>query len=245
MRKAFFISDLHLGAKYFESPLQHEKKVVRFLDAIKNEAGEIYLLGDILDYWYEYKYVVPRGFVRFFGKLAELADAGIKITWLIGNHDIWIFDYLPAELGISVIDGPLITSIAGKKFYLEHGDRIEGNSFSYRLIRATFRNKICQKLYAAIHPRWTIPFATAWSKSSRCKDMDPVRSEPSSARLEQFCNQYLSNNQHIDWFIFGHLHIIRDITVADNSHLVILGDWIDKFSYASFDGQSLLINYYE
>ncbi len=116
--KAYFLSDLHLGAPYFPDSRKAELRVVDFLDSIKDDAHTIYLLGDILDYWYEYRYVVPRGFVRFFGKLAELADSGVRIVWFIGNHDIWIFDYLPSELGIEVVDGALVEEIDGHFFYM-------------------------------------------------------------------------------------------------------------------------------
>ena len=162
-RLTYFLSDFHLGARYFDSPLDNERRVVAFLDSIKDSAKEIYLLGDILDYWYEYRYVVPRGFTRFFGKIAELSDLGVKIYWFIGNHDIWIFDYLPSELGITVVDGPLVKDISGKRFFLDHGDAVGKRKLSFRILRSVFRNKVCQKLYAAIHPRWTIPFALGWS----------------------------------------------------------------------------------
>lgn len=161
--KAYFLSDLHLGAPYFTDSKEAEKRVVSFLDEIKDDAEVIYLLGDILDYWYEYRYVVPRGFVRFFGKLAELADKGIRIVWFIGNHDIWIFDYLPSELGIEVVDGSLVEEIDGKIFFMTHGDGIGRLKPSFRFLRGLFRNKACQKAFSAIHPRWTVPFAYSLS----------------------------------------------------------------------------------
>ena len=167
-RNAYFLSDLHLGARYFRSAHEAEKRAVAFLDHIKDDAAEIYLLGDVLDYWYEYRYVVPKGFVRFFGKLAELADNGVKITWLIGNHDIWIFDYLPSELGIEVADGVLEKDILGKRFFLSHGDGVGRMPLPFRFMRALFRNRFCQWLYSGIHPRWTIPFALGWSRSDMC-----------------------------------------------------------------------------
>ena len=129
-RLTYFLSDFHLGARYFDSPLDNERRVVAFLDSIKDSAKEIYLLGDILDYWYEYRYVVPRGFTRFFGKIAELSDLGVKIYWFIGNHDIWIFDYLPSELGITVVDGPMVKDISGKRFSLTMATR--SGSANYR-----------------------------------------------------------------------------------------------------------------
>ena len=166
----YFLSDFHLGARYFEEPRETERRVVDFLDSIKGDAKEVYLLGDILDYWFEYRYVVPRGFTRFFGKIAELTDLGVKVYWFIGNHDIWIFDYLPNELGVEVIDGEVTKEIDGKVFFLAHGDGVGKQPRSFRMLRSLFRNRFCQKLYSAIHPRWTIPFALSWSNSSRKGD---------------------------------------------------------------------------
>ena len=134
-KPVYFLSDFHLGAKYLQNSRDSEKRIVRFLDSIKDNVSEIYLMGDILDYWYEYRCVVPKGYVRFFGKLAELADRGIKIHWFIGNHDIWIYDYLPKELGIEVIDGIQEKEIFGKRFFLNHGDAVGKRKISFRFIR--------------------------------------------------------------------------------------------------------------
>ena len=137
-KKIYFASDFHLGARYIENPIEYERRIVRWLDSIKQDAGTLYLLGDILDYWYEYRYVVPKGFTRFFGKLAELSDNGIDIHWFIGNHDIWIFDYLPHELGITIHDGTLITEIGGKRFFLSHGDNVGKRPMTFRFLRKYF-----------------------------------------------------------------------------------------------------------
>ena len=237
----YFLSDFHLGARYYSNPREVEMRVVNFLDSIKDRAKEIYLLGDILDYWYEYRYVVPRGFTRFFGKIAELADSGVKIYWFIGNHDIWIFDYLPQELGIEVVDGPVVREIDGKTFLLDHGDGVGPRKWSFRLMRKIFRNKVCQKLYAAIHPRWTIPFALGWSRSSRQSNgkTEPEYNGPDEY-LEQFAETY-SGDRHIDHFVFGHRHIMLSKDLKNGSHLTILGDWIHYNSYAVFDGKNLTL----
>lgn len=247
--KTYFLSDLHLGAGYFKDPKQRERAVVDFFDSIKEDAEEIFLLGDILDYWFEYKYAVPRGFIRFFGKLAELSDSGVKITWLIGNHDIWIFDYLPSELGIDVIDGSICRKINGKVFYMSHGDGIGVDSLGFRFMRAFFRNKFCQKLYSGIHPRWTIPFALGWSRSSR-KGSDDYISETATyslalEKLRSFCRRKIKDNPEIDYFIFGHLHLLYTEKISSDSEMVILGDWISKFSYAEFDGTELRLKKYD
>ena len=240
---AYFLSDLHLGAPYFPDSRATELKVVRFLDSIRHDADAIYLVGDILDYWYEYRYVVPRGFVRFFGKLAELADSGIKIYWYIGNHDIWIFDYLPSELGIKVIPTFSIEDIDGKKFYLTHGDGIGKLKPSFKFLRALFRNKFCQSLFSAIHPRWTVPFAYNWSHHSRKAEGQP--SPEDATRLTDnfmvFARDYLTK-EHIDYFIFGHIHLFRSEQIAPDSQVIFLGDWISRCSYARWNGQDLTLH---
>ncbi|MFG6396516.1 MAG: UDP-2,3-diacylglucosamine diphosphatase [Muribaculaceae bacterium] len=238
-KKTFFISDLHLGASYLDEPKSHERRVVRFLNSIADEADELYLLGDILDYWYEYRTVVPRGYIRFFGALSALADKGVKITWFIGNHDIWLFDYLAQEIGLRVVDGYEVREIYGKRFFLSHGDGLGKLPPTFRLLRATFRNRVCQKLYAAIHPRWTIPFAHKWSNHSRDFDNStPMFKGEHNEPLISFCRQYLSETDpSIEYFVFGHRHILLDFPLGvNNSRMIILGDWIRQFSYGVFDG---------
>lgn len=238
----YFISDLHLGANYIKSPIDHERHVVAWLDSIKDKAKSIYLMGDILDYWYEYRYVVPRGFTRFFGKIAELTDNGIEVFWFIGNHDIWIFDYLPKELGVTVIDGSLIKEIDGKRFYLAHGDGVGKRKKSFRFIRALFRNKFAQTLFSAIHPRWTVPFAHNWSSHSRKghqSETDLI--ERGKASLESFSKKY-NSKEHIDYFVYGHIHCVEDKEIAPGCKMIILGDWIKLFSYARFDGKDMEVS---
>lgn len=238
--KAYFLSDLHLGAPYFPDSKEAEKRVVDFLDNIKEEADAIFLLGDILDYWYEYKHVVPRGFVRFFGKLAELSDRGIRVVWYVGNHDIWIFDYLPNELGIEVIDGASVEDLDGVKFFMTHGDGIGKLKPSFRFLRSLFRNKFCQFLFAGIHPRWTVPFAYNWSRSSRRKSCDSLAiAEFMRDNILAFAEEYHLQYPEIRYFIFGHLHLFEKIEVNSEADIILLGDWISKFSYAKWNGHEL------
>lgn len=247
--KAYFLSDLHLGAPYFPDSRQAEKRVVDFLDSIKEEADIIFLLGDILDYWYEYRYVVPRGFVRFFGKLAELTDRGVRVVWFIGNHDIWIFDYLPAELGIEVVDGWKVEEIDGKKFFLTHGDGIGKLKPSFKVLRKLFRSKICQRMFAGIHPRWTIPFAYSWSDHSRKTGCGPSEADAKRmmTNITEFSCEYLKEHPDISYFIYGHLHLLErfDIKVKESetesveAEILVLGEWLSMFSYAVWDGETL------
>lgn len=247
--QVYFLSDLHLGAPYLPESREAERRITAFLDYIARDASEIYLLGDILDYWYEYRYVVPRGFVRFFGKLAELTDSGIRITWIIGNHDIWINDYIPSELGVNVIDGTLQRTILGKRFFLAHGDGLGKTSLSFRIIRSVFRNRLAQILYSGIHPRWTVPFAYAWSARSRKNGEEkkpvlkkkPTRYDPAPyiRHLADYSRQVLKQHPEIDYFVYGHLHVFARERLSATSEMVVLGEWIRTFSYVSFDGQKL------
>ena len=242
--ETYFISDLHLGARYMKDRIGTERRVVKWLDSVKDTMKELYLVGDILDYWYDYKYVVPRGFVRFFGKLAELSDAGVKIYWFIGNHDIWLFDYFEKEMGITVIDGVLEKEINGKKFFISHGDGVGKRSFGFRFIRGVFRNRLCQTLYSAIHPRWTVPFALGCSNTSRVNGCEiSVADSIHLQRLKEFAENY-NKTAKVDYFVFGHLHLVINDPVMTGGNIVILGDWINYFTYARFDGNNLSLEYF-
>ncbi len=244
--KILFISDLHLGADYMDVRA-HERRAVAFLRSEAHDADHIYLLGDVLDYWYEYRNVVPRGFVRFFGELARLADSGVKITWMTGNHDIWLFDYLRDELGIEVIDAPFIMrEIAGKCFLLAHGDRIGRSSAGFRLICSLFRNKICQRLFASLHPGLTVPLAKRWSHSSRDNSCEtPAQKTAHIRHILADAEKIAAEHPEADYIIEGHHHLTllhklsgREVTLA------VLGDWISHDSYAIFNGNILSLNHY-
>ena len=240
--KTFFLSDLHLGAPYFPDSKDAERRIVAFLDHIKQEARAIFLLGDILDYWFEYKNVVPRGFIRFFGKLAELADSGIKITWIIGNHDIWIFDYLPNELGIEIKDGFIVEELYGRKVFMAHGDGLGKQPFSFRFLRSLFRNPICQKLYSGIHPRWTVPFAYNWSRNSRKKGEERGLPDETLLRnLKIFVKDFHQLQPDINFFIFGHVHVLTREVISSDCEMIVLGEWLRTFSYAFMDDDGLKI----
>ena len=235
----YFISDLHLGAKYMRDELDRERRVCRFLDSIKDDAAELYLLGDILDYWYEYKYVVPRGYIRFLGKLAELADAGVKLTWVTGNHDVWLFDYLRDQLNMTVLNGHTVIQSQGKKILISHGDDVGEQPAMYRFTRWCFYNKVCQWLYAAIHPRWTYPIATGWSNENRTR-RDPHQqhaiSERAASHLLDFSRDYYRQHPDVDAFVYGHIHLAR-VTDGDDilPPVIFLGEWISLNSYVVLD----------
>lgn len=248
-KKIYFVSDAHLGARFHEDPLAIEKKLVRWLDTIQADASAIWLLGDIFDYWYEYKYVVPKGHVRFLGKLAELADNGIEIHIFIGNHDIWMFDYLPREIGAVIHREPITTDLLGKRFFLAHGDEVDNRSLSFRFIRALFRNRFCQWLYAAIHPRWTFGFALGWSLNSRKNGLEKKAQQTYEGEeaeyLVVFAKEYLKTHPDINFFIFGHRHIMLDLMLSRSTRLLVAGDWMQLFSYIEWDGENLSLLQFE
>ena len=247
MKKIYFAADAHLGNRFLENPLVAEKKLVRWLDHVKKDALAIFFLGDMFDYWYEYKHVVPKGNVRFLGKLAELSDSGIEIHLLIGNHDIWMFDYLPNEIGAIIHQGPLTIDLLGKRFFLAHGDEVGKRTFSFRLLQAMFRNKVCQFFYAGIHPRWTFGFAMQWSLSSRKKGLPSPNADPqkTAGHLISFAKAYLQAHPHIDYFIFGHCHIPLDTALSPVSRLLVAGEWLTHFSYIQWDGNQLSLKCFD
>lgn len=239
---AYLLSDLHLGAAYNGSRLEAERRVVAFLDSIESDVTELYLLGDILDYWYEYRYVVPRGYVRFFGRLASLADRGVRIVWYIGNHDIWIDDYIPSELGVEVVDGWRVEQVGGLRIFMSHGDGVGKLPLGFRMIRSIFRNRICRRLYSMVNPRWTIPFAMGWSRHSRENGEAPGQEgHPLFDSLVDFSRRYLESHPGIDWFVYGHLHILRREEIAPGCGIAILGDWLTRFSYARVENGRLTL----
>ena len=245
MKKVYFLSDIHLGAKTIDNPLEHEQRVVRFLDSIKDDASDVYLMGDIIDYWFEYKTVVPRGFTRFLGKISELTDRGVKVHWFTGNHDIWIFDYIPSETGAIVYTEAVVKEIMGKKFYLAHGDGLGDDSLGYKIMHRFFRNKFCQKIFSGIHPRWTVSLAHYWSKKSRLgSDCEERFLGEEKEHLVKY-TKGISDQIKADYYIYGHRHIILDMMMADRSRILILGDWINHFSYAIFDGENIWIDQFE
>ncbi|GHU76811.1 UDP-2,3-diacylglucosamine hydrolase [Bacteroidia bacterium] len=242
-KKIYFTADAHLGARFHCDPPAVEKRLVRWLDSIKDDAIAIYFLGDMFDYWYDYKYVAPRGFVRFLGKLAELSDAGVEIHLFTGNHDIWMFDYLPKEIGAIIHRNVLTVDLLGKRFFLGHGDEVDNRSRMFRFLRSFFRNPVCQWLYAGVHPRWTFGFALGWSLNSRKDGLKKERDE-SYDYLITFADDYLKTHPDINYFIFGHLHIMLDEQLSPTSRLLIVGDWMKYFSYVEWDGQALSLLQY-
>ena len=244
--KIYFLSDFHLGAPNYANSLLREKKVVAFLESIRHTAAEIFIVGDIFDFWYEYKKVIPKGFTRLLGKLAELTDSGIIIHVFVGNHDMWMKGYFENELNISVYHQPKVFERAGKRFFIGHGDGLGPGDHGYKFIKKIFRNPICQWLFGFLHPDWGISLANYFSKKSREKTgaSDEIFLGEENEWLYIYCKKMLEQSS-FDYFIFGHRHLPLDCKLAPNSRYINLGDWIRNFTYADFDGSDVLLHKWE
>ena len=235
----YFLSDAHLGSPSHEDSIETERKLVCFFDQIKEDAKAIYLVGDMFDYWFEYKNVVPRGFTRFLGKLSELTDSGIEVHFFIGNHDIWLTDYLQNECGLIIHREPMTTQLNGKKFYIAHGDGLGEKSWSARMLRKIFHSQFLRFLFAGIHPRWSVGFAHKWSAHSRRTGGVSEFLGEEREFLIQYAQSKIKEEPDIDYFIFGHRHILIDYPLPQGAHVIHLGDWMNHFSYALFDGKEV------
>lgn len=245
--KIYFVSDAHLGFPNYEESRKREQLLVRWLDEISKDATEIYLLGDIFDFWFEYKRVVPKGFTRLLGKIAELTDRGITVHFFTGNHDLWVFDYLPKETGVIVHRDRQIRIINGKKFFIAHGDGLGPSDIGFKYLKKIFKNKFAQWLFARIHPNFAIRLAIKWSQHNRYSE-DPQNFNflgEDKERLIQYAKRKLEK-EHYDFFIFGHRHVPIIFPLSSNSLFINLGDWLNHFTFAIFDGNTVqLLSYKE
>lgn len=240
MSKIYFISDFHLGAPNKEASHTRELAIVRWLDTVAHDATEIYLMGDVFDFWFEYKTVVPRGYTRLLGKLAGMSDAGIKLHYFTGNHDMWTFDYLQDELNCTIYRKPVIKTIDGKIFFLAHGDALGPGDNGYKFMKKFFDSKICQWLFARLHPNLAIGLANYSSRSSRAMtgSKDEIYLGDDKEAQLIYCRQVLAT-QHIDFFICGHRHLKIDKMLGEKSRYLNLGEWIKGRNYAQWDGVNL------
>lgn len=245
-KKIYFLSDFHLGAPNHTESLKREKKIVSFLEVIRHDAGVIFILGDLFDFWYEYKTVVPRGYVRLLGKLAELTDQGIVIHFFVGNHDMWMNGYFEQELNIKVYHEPEKFEFNGKKFLIGHGDGLGPGDHRYKFLKKVFRNRISQALFGALHPTLGIGIANYFSRKSRAATGtgDEHFLGEDKEWLIIYCKDTLQK-EHIDYFIFGHRHLPLDYDLSQSSRYINTGDWIKYNSYAVFDGEEVSLRYYQ
>ncbi len=243
-KKIYFASDFHFGIPDYEETRKRELKVCQWLDSIKGDAQQLYLLGDLFDSWMEYKRAVPKGSIRFLGKLAELSDAGIEIIVFTGNHDLWMHGYFEQELHAMVYKTAQTISIQGKIFHLAHGDGVAKEDKRYRLLKAFLHNKVSQYIYRQLHPDIGLKLADFFSRMGpKHKYEDLQMKEPDKEYQLLYANFLLKNN-HYDYFIFGHRHIPCSTQLNADSTFINVGDWISYNTYAVFDGQITLLKKY-
>ena len=243
----YFLSDAHLGSWAMQHRRTQERRLVRFLDSIKHKAKAVYLLGDMFDFWNEYRYVVPKGYTRFLGKISELTDMGVEVHYFIGNHDIWTYGYLEEECGVILHREPVTVELYDKVFYLAHGDGLGDPDPKFKVIRSIFHNRTCQRLLNLVHPRWGMWFGQTWAKHSRLKREDgkePPFMGEDKEYLVTYTKEYMNSHPDIDFYIYGHRHIQLDLVLSRKVRMLILGDWIWQFTYAVFDGEHLFLESY-
>ena len=247
-KNTYFLSDFHLGVPNAEESLKREIRLVNWLDSVKDSAEAIYLMGDLFDFWFEYKQVIPKGYVRFLGKLAELVDQRVEIHLFRGNHDIWAFDYLEKEIGIMLHRKPEVKMIKGKTFYLAHGDGLGPGDHSYKFLKKVFEFKLNQFLFKWLHPDIGVALGLWWSKKSRLSKYTNAQKEEAlpvdQEMLVRYASEHAKENSEIAYYVFGHAHMVIKHEINENQSLIILGDWISKFTFAEFDGNEIKIRAY-
>lgn len=243
--RIYFVSDIHLGAPALKNNRERELLFTRWLDEIKNDVAELYLMGDIFDFWYEYKKVAPRGFTRVLGRIADLTDRGIPVHFFTGNHDVWVFDYLAEETGVIVHRKEYITEIRGKKFFLAHGDGLDASDKGYLLLKKIFTSKPLQWLFSRLHPNFAFWLAHKWSASSRLSKSDYEDDfMVVQDGMYKFAADFLKTTP-VDYFVMGHRHQMVKEDMNGEATFILLGDWISSFSYGVFDGEKFQLKKYK
>ncbi len=244
-KKIFFLSDIHLGMYPIEKSKLREKHVVNFLEEKAPEASAFVFLGDVFDFWYEYKKVAPRGFVRFLGTLARLADSGIEIYFFVGNHDVWMFDYLPREIGLKMFRYPAMRCKIGRlNLVIGHGD-FGDEDRGYKVLRSIFHNKILQWAFSRIHPNFAFALGHKWSKHSRLAKGVSVDFLGEDKEFQFRFAKKVIKNEEVDYFIFGHRHLAIDYMLSSNTHIVILGEWIESMTYGELCNDEFTLKSYK
>lgn len=245
MSKVYFASDFHLGVPNAEISLQREKKLVRWLNEVAQDAECIYLVGDLFDFWFEYKHAVPKGYTRLLGTLSSLSDKGVQIEVFTGNHDMWMFGYLEQECGVKIHRSPITIELQGKTVMLGHGDGLGPGDYGYKFIKKVFANPLSQWLFARLHPNFGIGMANFWSRKSRASaaKKDAFKGEENEWLLS-YAREVVQSRPEIDYFIFGHRHLPLDFKVNERSRYINLGEWFDACSYGVLENGSLELKYY-
>lgn len=241
-QKIYFASDFHLGAPTPEKSLERERAVVTWLEAIRHDAAAIFLVGDVFDFWFEYKRAIPKGFIRLQGKLAELSDVGLPIILFTGNHDMWMYDYFTTELGIPVYRQPRVYEIGGRRFLIGHGDGLGPGDATYKRLKVLFESRLARGVFRRIHPDLGIRLAHAWSRSSRISNQEKDEEKFLGEEREwlfQYCREMEAQQHHHDFYVFGHRHLPLDLAVTPTSRYINLGEWVTARTYGVFDGADL------
>jgi UDP-2,3-diacylglucosamine hydrolase len=235
-KKIYFVSDFHLGIPTAKESVSREKRIVQWLDEISKDAQTVFLLGDIFDFWFEYKRVVPKGYVRLLGKLAEMADSGIDLRWFVGNHDLWTFGYLEHEIGLKIYRKPQLFKINESLCLIGHGDGLGSGDYAYKFIKRVFTNKFNRRLFAFLHPWIGVGLANFFSRKSYAKssENDAIFESNEKEKLFTFSKKYLTQNPDVNYFIFGHRHLPLEIKVSKTSTYFNTGDWLKYSSYVEW-----------
>lgn len=246
-KKVYFLSDFHLGAPDEKASRLRENKLVQFLQAAEKDAAAIFIVGDIFDFWFEYKTVVPKGFLRLLGSLANLSDKGIPIHIFTGNHDLWMQDYFEKELNATIYFEPAHFEFAGKQFYIGHGDGLGPGDKGYKFLKKIFTNALCKWLFRWLHPDLGIPLANYFSGKSRLKtgSTDEVFLGEDKEWLIVYTKEKAKELAQVDYFIFGHRHYAIDFPINTNTRYINLGDWIRLNTYGVFDGTTMELKKWE
>lgn len=240
-KKVYFASDFHLGAPSSETSLIREKKIVNWLKLIKEDAYHIFILGDIFDFWFEYKYTIPKGFTRLQGALMDIRDSGIPVTFFSGNHDMWMFHYFQDEFDIPVYRNPATFSIDKKKFLIGHGDGLGPGDREYKIIKKIFESPVSRWMFKWIHPDIAFKIANSYSKKSRIKNLhNDNEFKGNDEWLFKYCID-IEQLEHHDYYVFGHRHLPFTIQVNNNSQYINIGDWIFSYTYGEFDNNEMHI----
>ncbi len=243
-KKLYFASDFHLGTPSYEKSSEREQKIIRWLNSIQRDAAAIFLLGDVFDFWFEYKKVIPKGFARFQGKIAEIVDAGIPVIIFSGNHDMWMGDYLSEELGAIIYHNPAALYVGEQRLLIGHGDGLGPGDNNYKLLKKVFKSNAARWLFSRLHPNFSLGLGQAWSKSSRINSTD---FEGEVAKENEYLYQYckaVEEKEHFDYYIFGHRHLQLDMKINDSSRYINLGEWVNHSRYASLkQGKLELIDF--
>ncbi len=245
-KKVYFASDFHLGVPTPEASLKREKKIVRWLDQCSRDASAIFLVGDLFDFWFEYKTAVPKGYSRFLGKLAELTDAGIELVVFTGNHDMWMYGYFEREFNARVIHDPIQLFINDTKIYIGHGDGLGPGDKGYKFLKKVFRNPFFQWCFHWLHPDVGIGVAGYWSRRSRASQADDT--EKVFMGDDEWLWNYsreIEEKEHHDAYIFGHRHLPLDLEVGESSRYFNLGEWLSSYTYVIYDGTDFSLNTFE